>query len=216
MADKIPPRKGLKKVTLKTRGPTHRGPIGKAKLLTPEQFEEAADKANDRSMYASRDKLFIMLSRFCGLRAQEIAKIHYEDFTDVKGVVINDLHISKRGAKYGKERTVVLRKEVKEALEEYCKRADINEGPIFWSQRGTPASSNLVQKQLKGLYVACGFKGARSHTGRRYAITTMAQKANLVGASLEDVRHFAGHSNLSTTATYIDKSPYADKLVGFL
>lgn len=216
MADKIPPRKGTKKITLKTRGPTHRGPIGKAKMLTPEQFNEAAEKAGDRSMYASRDRLFIMLSRFCGMRAQEIARIHFEDFTDVKGQITTDLHVSKRGAKYGKERTVPMRPELKEALVDYVERAGITEGPIFWSQRGEPATSNLVQKQLKALYVACGFRGARSHSGRRYAITTMAQNANLVGASLEDVKTFAGHSDLSTTATYIDKSPYADKLVGFL
>lgn len=216
MAEKFPPRKGFTKVKIKTRGPTHRGPIGKAKLLNPEQFEEAAEKAESRSIYASRDKLFIMLSRFCGLRAQEIARLHLEDFTDVKGQITDELNVSKRGAKYGKERTIPMRPELKDALATYVERAGITEGPIFWSQRGEPASSNLVQKQLGAIYSACGFKGARSHSGRRYAITTMAQNANTIGASLEDVRLFAGHSDLTTTAEYINKSVHAHKLINFL
>jgi len=217
MADKIPPRKSIEKTRLNTkRGTKHRGPIGKAKILTVDQFTEAAEKAETRSIFASRDKLFIMLSRFCGLRSQEIARLHFEDFTDVKGKITSQLSVSKRSAKYGKERTIPLRPELKEALETYVKRAGITEGPIFWSQRGEPATPNLVQKQLGAIYQACGFKGARSHSGRRYAITTMAQNANTVGASLEDVRIFAGHADLSTTAEYIDKSPYAADLVGLL
>lgn len=216
MAAKFPPRTGIVKSAIKVRGATHRGPLGKAKVLNPEQFEEAAQKAEVRSAYPSRDKLFIMLSRFCGMRAQEIARLHFEDFTDVKGKIGDVLNVSKRGAKYGKERTIPMRPELKDALVEYVEGSGITEGPLFWSQRGIPASSNLVQKQLGALYQACGFKGARSHSGRRYAITTMAQNANTIGASLEDVRLFAGHSDLTTTAEYIDKSIYADKLIGFL
>lgn len=216
MAEKFPPRKGPVQLKIKVRGPTHRGPLGKAKVLNPAQFDEAVEKAETRSVYARRDKLFIMLSRFCGLRAQEIAKLHLEDFTDVKGQISDTLNVSKRGAKYGKERSIPMRPELKTALADYVELSGITEGPLFWSQRGEPASSNLVQKQLGALYQACGFKGARSHSGRRYAITTMAQNANKVGASLEDVRMFAGHSDLTTTAEYIDKSIYADKLVGFL
>ena len=214
---KMPPRKGITKVKLKVSAqPTHRGPLGRAKVLSPEQFDRAAEMAASTSLYGDRDQLFILLSRFCGMRAHEIANLWLEDITDVEGKIMDRINVSKRAAKYGKERTIRMRPEVKNALTNYVEKAEITEGPIFWSYRGTPVTSNIVQKQIKAVYVECGFKGARSHSGRRYAITTMAQKANTVGASLEDVKLFAGHADLSTTSAYIDESPHAESMVGLL
>lgn len=216
MATKIPPRRGLKRTKIKPRNGTHSGPAGKAKVLTPEQFDRAQEKALEVSEFGTRDRLLIMLTRYCGLRAKEAASIWVEDLTDAEGNYNGVLHITKRGAKYGKERTLPLRKELQEGLEAYIKEAGIESGPIFWSYRGEPLTSNAVQKQIKAIYVACGFKGARSHSGRRSAITLMSQRANTVDASLEDVRIWAGHANISTTATYVDQSPRANELVKLL
>ncbi|MDQ0324028.1 integrase/recombinase XerD [Pararhizobium capsulatum DSM 1112] len=218
MATKFPPRSEWAKYNKKTpkRRATHRGPLGKAKVLTPEQFDMAAERAPIDNVFGTRDRLFVLLSRFCGLRAREIATLHVHDVTDATGELLDHISVSKRGAKYGKERTVRMRPELIEALRDYLEQTAITDGPIFWSQRGIPASSNLVQKQLKRLYTICGFKGARSHSGRRYAITTMAQHANTVGASLEDVRIFAGHSRITTTGSYIEESPFAAKMINFL
>jgi integrase/recombinase XerD len=210
---KMPPRRTVKKIKLQRRDATHKGPLGKAKVLTKEQFEEAEKKAKEGSLYGMRDSLFVTLSRRGALRANEIANIWLEDITDVKGNIVPEIHVSKRGAKYGKERTIDITEDLREALEHYVKEAGIDSGPIFWSYRGEPATSNLVQKQIKVTYDRCGFKGARSHSGRRYAITTLAQSANLDGASLRDVQVFAGHADLSTTATYIERSPHAKKMI---
>lgn len=201
------------KVAVQSR---HAGALGKAKILTPDQFDRAAKAAKADRMFGERDALLIMLSRFGGLRAKEIATIHLEDLTDAEGKFSGKLEVAKRGAKYGKERTIPLRPEVADALKKYIKAADVKAGPLFYTYRGDPMTSNAVQKQIKATYVACGFQGARSHSGRRYAITTMAQKVNTIGASLEDVRIFAGHADISTTATYIDASPHAVEMVGFL
>lgn len=57
-----------------------------------------------------------MLSRYGGLRAKEIASIHVEDFTDAEGTFLEVLHVVKRGAKYGKARTIPLRPELADAL----------------------------------------------------------------------------------------------------
>jgi len=192
------------------------GPYGKAAMLTPEQFDKAIDFARQHMPYGARDSLMILLSRFCGLRAKEIATLHVRDFTDAEGKVIPELRVSKRGAKYGKERTIDLREEVVDEIKAYLKLVGIEDGPIFWTERGTPMTSNAVQKQLRTAYEGCGFKGARSHSGRRYAITTLAQRVNTIGASLDDVKIFAGHSNLETTAHYIERSPHAKKMIGLL
>ena len=196
--------------------PAKRKILGKARVLTPEQFDEAAMAALTSARFGRRDYLFIMLSRYCGLRAKEIASIWFEDVTDATGAFVDRLHVSKRGAKYGKVRTIRMRPEVSEALQTYILDSGIKSGPIFWSFRGEPATSNLVQLQMKRAYLQCGFEGARSHSGRRYVITTMAQQAHTIGATLEDVRIFAGHAHVTTTMDYVEESPNAGLMIGLL
>lgn len=216
MANKMPPRRAeVKKITT-TQKMGRRGPLGRAKVLTPEQMERASVKALEVSDYGPRDRLFIMLSRFCGLRSKEIANIHFADLTDAEGQFNGKLYVSERGAKYGKPRTLPLRPELSEALIEYVKAAGITSGPIFWTQRGEPCTPNVVQKQIKMVYLACGYQGARSHSGRRSAITLMARNANTVEASLEDVRIWAGHAHIGTTGIYVDPSPRAEELTKLL
>ena len=86
------------------------------------------------------------------------------------------------------------------------------------STTGTGAlTSNAVQKQLKAIYQACGFKGARSHSGRRSAITALARRIGTIGGSLEDVRIFAGHAHVQTTQGYIEANPEtAQKIIDLL
>lgn len=216
MANKMPPRRAeVKKITTTAKA-SRRGPIGRAKVLTPEQMERAAVKAMEVSDYGPRDRLFIMLSRFCGLRSKEIANIHVADLTDAEGHFNGKLYVSERGAKYGKPRTLPLRPELSEALIDYVKASGITSGPIFWTQRGEPCTPNVVQKQIKMVYLACGYQGARSHSGRRSAITLMARNANTVEASLEDVRIWAGHAHIGTTGIYVDPSPRAEELTKLL
>lgn len=215
MAHKMPPRKP-ELMKAKTRAPSHSGPHGKAKVLTPTQIQVALSAAEDTRIYGLRDRLYVLLSHYCGLRAQEIAYLHVEDITDVTGVIGDHMQISKRAAKYGKERMVPLRPEVKDALIEYVKLAEIEKGPIFWSKQARPVTPNAVQQQIRRIYLACDYTGASSHSGRRHFITKLAQKANTVGASLKDVQILAGHADLSTTERYIDPSPHADALVGLL
>lgn len=206
----------VKKATTEKRAASHRGPLGKAKVLTKDQFEKAAEVALQDSMFGLRDRLFILLSRYGGMRSAEIAALHVEDFTDATGKAIPELHVSKRGAKYGKERTIDIPEVLVQALDEYRTKAGIKGGRMFYSYRSEPCSPNAVRKQIKATYEKCGYKGARSHSGRRYAITTLAQTINLDGGSLEDVRIFAGHSDLKTTAGYIEKSPHGKKMAARL
>ena len=215
---KMPPRptQVVKKTKTTKRGATHSGPLGKAKVLTPEQFDRAAQAALSDQMYGLRDRLFILLSRYCAMRSKEIAELYVEDFTDAEGKPVPELTVTKRGGKYGKERVIDLNPKVQEALVEYKVKSGIDSGPLFWSYRGEQVSPNVVQKQIKAAYEKCGFKGARSHSGRRYALTTLARTVNLDGGSLEDVKIFAGHSSLQTTATYIEKSPHGAKMVARL
>lgn len=211
---KMPPRRDdlINPRTNARRKPTFTGPIGRAKILTDEQFQTALDQTAE-SLYPTRDRLYLLLSRYAGLRAKEIATLHVEDVVDVTGKVNSVIEVSKRGAKYGKERSIPMRAELKAALEEYLRDGDIDRGPVFWGYHGKPVTANSVAKQIKAIYVNCGFRGARSHSGRRHFITAMARKANTVGASLVDVQKLAGHADLETTALYIDPARQAEKLI---
>jgi integrase/recombinase XerD len=214
MKPKMPPRLPIEPKSAKKA--SHSGPHGKAKILSPEQLQGAIDMAVGHSTFTLRDKLYLLLSHYCGLRAQEIAYLWVEDITDVTGVIGDAMYISKRSAKYGKERTVPLVPAVRDALIEYVKLAEIDKGPIFWTYKGSPVTPNAVQKQIAAIYSACDYKGASSHSGRRQFITKLAQKANTVGASIKDVQILAGHADLKTTEGYIDPSPHAAALVNLL
>lgn len=218
MSIKVPPRRASGPVAvMEMRRPSHSGGLGKAKILTNQQVQLVLLSVMETSQFAHRDRLYVLLSHYCGMRAKEIANLWVEDIMDASGVLTDRIEVTKRAAKYGRERTLPMRPEVREALAEYIKAAGLTAGPIFWDYTGKPVTANAVQKQIKAVYVAAGFtNGARSHSGRRKFITTMAQKANTVGASLKDVMVLAGHANLSTTEGYIDTSPHADKLVGLL
>ena len=56
---------------------------------------------------------------------------------------------------------------------------------------------------LKKLYIEAGLTEASSHTGRRTFITSLAER----GIDLKAIAVLAGHSNIRTTALYVDASP---------
>ena len=66
---------------------------------------------------------------------------------------------------------------------------------------------------LNRLMDDAGFQGATSHSGRRTFGTSAARKANKMGCSLRDVQILLGHSDLRTTAHYIELSDGAHQLI---
>jgi integrase/recombinase XerD len=219
MADiiKFPPRKAIKvPPKAEVHRVSHRGHHGRAKIITSDQFETALAKCEEKSVFSTRDRLMLLLSHYAALRAQEIAWLEYEDISDVTGEIVASIHVTKKAGKYGKERTIPMHPAIHVAIAEYCAQAGITEGPIFYGRFGVQMTPNAVQKQLKAIYVACGFKGATSHSGRRGFITKLARTAGSANCSLKDVQLLAGHASLKTTETYIDASPNASALVASL
>lgn len=158
----------------------------------------------------------LYLSMYAALRSKEIANLHISDITDVEGKLTNTLNVTKRAAKYGKERFIPMNSKLKDTMAAYVKESGIEDGPLFYDKFGKQITPNAVQKQIKSLYQACGFKGARSHSGRRTFITNLARQTGTLNCSLVDVQMLAGHSSLQTTQAYIDVSPNAGKLVNLL
>jgi integrase/recombinase XerD len=188
----------------------------RAKILTEVQIKLALAAAMAISDDPDRDHLMLLISFRAGLRAQEIARLDHYDVTDAQGKLARSLEVSKRGAKYGRPRSVPMHPDLFDALTEYIEKRSVKGGPLFYTRFGSAMTPNAVQKQIGRIFQSAGFHGASSHSGRRTFITRAAQQANQVRCSIKDVQALAGHADLSTTGDYIEPSPYQVDLVNTL
>ncbi|MDB5593577.1 MAG: CcrRogue [Hyphomicrobiales bacterium] len=183
-----------------------------AKVITNEQFHLVVEVIMRFSTQPLRDRLFIELTFLCGLRANEVAHLELRDVTDATGQLDNVLQVNRRGAKNGRARPFPMPDILRAHLRDHLDHDGWQAGPIFWSQRGKPATSDSVQASLKRWYVLAGLPNCSSHSGRRSFTTAAARTAQSFGASLKDVQKLVGHASLATTELYIDSSPQADAL----
>ena len=190
--------------------------MAKAKTLEYEQLAPLLEFITRVSKFPLRDRLFLLLTFYCGLRAQEVARLEFDDVTDVTGAVAGVIEVTSRAAKYGRPRQLPANCRVREELTAYLAATGIRGGPLFLNQRGRPVTPNSVAQQFKRLMKKAGFVGASSHSGRRTFITTLARRSQEVGCSLKDVQLLAGHANLSATEGYIELSPRQLELVDLL
>ena len=77
------------------------------------------------------------------------------------------------------------------------------DAPLFRSQKGGHLTAASMARFLKQLYVEAGISNASSHSGRRTFITGLAER----GIDLKAISVLAGHSNIRTTAMYVDNNP---------
>lgn len=178
----------------------------RARILSDENIMQSLEYIQNYSSHPDRDRLFILLSCFLGLRAQEIARLDAEDVLDAQNRIGNYLQVTKKAGKYGKERRLPLSKALREEIAWYLGCHQIIAGPMFWTQYRTPCTPSSVQQQISGVYKACGLTGASSHSGRRTLLTQLARVANKYGGSLRDVQFIAGHADITTTEAYIEFS----------
>ena len=195
--------------------------VKRAKILAKEHFEAALADAREHSQSALRDELFLLFSRLCGMRAQEIASIHVEDLTDAAGALGDEVFVSSRGAKggrrYGKDRTIPMHPDLRKRLALFLRLTNRRSGPLFTNRFGDPMSANGVAQQLIRIYQRAGLQGCSSHSGRRSFITQAARAIGKVGdMSLVDVQRLAGHSYLDTTAGYIEGAAADRKLINLI
>lgn len=82
-------------------------------------------------------------------------------------------------------------------------------GWLFETQRHSRFLPDVLQKWFRKLYDKAGIKRASSHSGRRTFITRLIEQ----GVDIKAVSNLAGHSNITTTAGYVDSNP--DRLKRF-
>lgn len=183
------------------------GSSGPAPLLTVEEIKRVLRLLGSRRRFSARAEVAFHLSFYLGLRAKEIAFLHWDDvFTD-EGKVRDVLHLKAAYTKGSRTRDVFLSSpRLRQVLAQFAHRYPEGRkpgAPMFRSQKGghlTPAS---MARFLKQLYVEAGIPRASSHSGRRTFITSLAER----GIDLKAISVLAGHSNIRTTAMYVDNNP---------
>ena len=147
-----------------------------------------------------------MMSVGLGLRAKELAALRWADVFDGSGALRDVLHLKAAYTKGAKTRDVYLSSpRLRQALIEYRSQSQPGDptSPLFRSQKGGNLSPSSMVRFLKCLYREAGLPTASSHSGRRTLITHLAER----GIDLKAISAIAGHTNVRTTALYVEANP---------
>lgn len=189
--------------------------LRQARTLDDSQIERLLDHVAVTSNAPASDELKVLLSFYGGLRVAEIAGLTLDAVLDAEDRIAPTIVVGRHIAKNGRQRTIPMHPRIRASLARF-RAAHPSILFLAFSNHGKiqRQSANAVKKWFSRLYEDVGFRGCSSHSGRRTFITRMARLANLHGSSLRDVQMLAGHSQLETTARYIDPAPDLARLVG--
>ena len=160
-----------------------------------------AKKLNLEDMY-----FIIEIFAYTGCRVDELKFFTVEN--------LNSNYIKKVYNK-GKERTIILRNDLKRDLKKYCKEKNIKTGCIFRSpanfdnpNKCIPAST--IWRRLKKIAKAARInpKKIYPHAWRHL----FAKKAKEAGIELDELQDILGHSDIRTTAIYTQTSNVEKKI----
>lgn len=194
-----------------------RGAAKRAKVLDDATVRQIAFDLSE-GPHATRNLVIFYLSHFCGLRAQEIAYLQWDqNVLDAKGKVGQTLFVGGDIGKYGRERDLPMPQALRMALttlredrprDRYVvyRLDNLNDRRATADQR--PLLPNSIVKFFERLYEKHGLVGCSSHSGRRAFITKSARVLMKTGKhSVRDVQEMAGHADLNTTMAYLDPNP---------
>lgn len=153
-----------------------------------------ARKLNMIDMY-----LIMEMFAYTGSRVSEVVAFKVEMLENSFSKIFNK----------GKERTIILRNDLRRQLINYCKEKNISTGYIFRSPED-PTNENkhlalsTIWRRLKKIA-----KAAKINPGKIHAHAwrhLFAKKAKEVGIDLDELQDILGHSKIETTAIYTQTS----------
>lgn len=183
------------------------GQTGPAPILRPVEIKRVLRLIRSRPRFSSRAEVAFHLSFYLGLRAKEIASLRWGDVFSDDGKIRDVLHLKAAYTKGSKTRDVFLSSpRLRQVLSQFAQNYPEGRKPdaaLFRSQKGGHLTAASMARFLKQLYVEAGIPRASSHSGRRTFITGLAER----GIDLKAISVLAGHSNIRTTAMYVDNNP---------
>lgn len=139
------------------------------------------------------EKLSLLLQTICGtgIRVSEVRYITAEAVQRGEA----SIHLK------GKNRTVLLPKQLQQRLRAYLRREKITAGPVFVTKTGRPLDRSNIWKLMKGLCKAAGVEEKKVFPHNlRHLFARCFYSLDKDIAKLADI---LGHSNINTTRIYI-------------
>jgi integrase/recombinase XerD len=183
------------------------GQTGPAPILRPDEIKRVLRLLKSRPKFSARAEVAFHMSFYLGLRAKEIASLRWADLFDDDCRMRDVLHLKAAYTKGARTRDVFLSSpRLRQVLAQFAQRYPDGrkpDAPLFRSQKGGHLTASSMARFLKQLYVEAGVPKASSHSGRRTFVTGLAER----GIDLKAISVLAGHSNIRTTAMYVDNNP---------
>jgi len=175
--------------------------MAQAKTLSQAELDQVLDYVSTKK-YALRDRAIVLTSFLGGLRVAEIASLTMGDVVNLDGTIKNEFRLSAAQTKGKYPRTVFVSQRLQTELANYlttrhAKGADI---PFFHTDHRLRFSPNGLCVWFHQLYKNVGISGGSSHSGRKFFITTLANK----GIGVRILASLAGHRSIAVTQRYID------------
>lgn len=150
-----------------------------------------------------RNKAMLALSYYCGLRAKEIASLTIGGVIKANGTIKDVADLSAEQTKGDRGREFYINNAAKQHIATLIKSMPKVEHhfPLLQVMGKRKAfNANGIAIAMRNIYNDAGFTGCSSHTGRRSAISTLANK----GVGIRIIQKFSGHRQLQSVQHYLD------------
>ena len=174
--------------------------MAQAKTLSQTELDLVLNYVSTKK-YALRDRALILTSFLGGLRVAEIASLKMGDVLNLDGTIKNEIRLSAAQTKGKHPRTVFVSQRLQTELANYLTTRHIKEAdiPFFHTDHRLGFSANGLCVWFYQLYKNVGISGGSSHSGRKFFITTLANK----GIGVRILASLAGHRSIAVTQRYI-------------
>ena len=159
---------------------------------------------------AIRNQAMFALSYYCGLRAKEIASLKVGDVLKADGSIKDVADLSAEQTKGSNGREFYINKHAKQHIAALIKSMPVVEPhfPLLQVMGKRKAfSANGIAIAMRNIYNDAGFTGCSSHTGRRSAISQLANK----GVGIRIIQKFSGHDELQSVQHYLNTNENGKK-----
>jgi integrase len=185
-----------------------------AKVLRPGQIRAVLDHI-ERTRHPVRNRVIFLLSLRAGLRAKEIASLEWRMITDAESEIADSIRLTNAAAKGRSGGVVPMASELHLALRSLRQIScqPFGSAKVITTERSAATSAQVIINLFREWYLALGFDGCSSHSGRRTFITMAARNIGQFGGSLRDVQALARHNSLTMTQRYIEIDSRAMQMV---
>ena len=151
---------------------------------------------------ASRNVCAFALTYYAGMRIAEVAALSVADVLTDTGSVKDVVYLTAAMTKGKNGREVFLNKTAKQHIAAHIRSVHLKPADALICTMGKRKrfSPNSLSIALKNLYVAAGYVGCSSHTGRRSFCTNLSNS----GVGIRVIQKLSGHRSLQSVQPYLD------------